>query len=297
MRSPLPAAAILHYRLAERLGCGGDAERYRAIDVRDGGEVELELLPLAASPEPEPGTPGEPARWLGAARAAEALGLSGIVPLYDLGAWQGRTFVVTPRVAGRSFAELAGSVAPREALRLVCEVAELLAHAHAHGVVHGALSADRLVRGPDARARIVGFGLGPLLDAAPAVRASGAYGEVAPELVGGGASDVGSEVYALGAVLRALLARGPAGRATRATEALCRSALATDPGLRFADMAAFARALRAARHPWRPLGRQLLAAGAVLALAMLALLLLRSCGAQSPAGAEPPPETSAPPTP
>ncbi|MBI4957037.1 MAG: hypothetical protein HY908_33795 [Myxococcales bacterium] len=294
MRSPLPAVAILHYRLAERLACGGDAERYRAIDVRDGGEVELELLPPAASPEPEPGAPGEPARWLGAARAAEALGLTGIVPLCDVGAWQGRAFVVTPRVPGRSFAELAGSVAPREALRLVCEVAELLAYAHAHGVVHGALSPERLVRGPDARARIVGFGLGVLLDAAPAVRASGACGEVAPELVAGGACGVRSEIYALGAVLRALFARGFAGRAARAAEALCRHALASDPELRFADMSAFARALRAARHPWRPLARQVLAAVVVLALAFLALLLLRSCGAHPPAGREPPPETSAP---
>ncbi len=81
------------------------------------------------------------------------------------------------------------------------DVARALAEAHERGVVHRHLSAQHVVFEADGRAQVVGFGW-PIPDDALVP------GVVAPEVTGDGWSTSAADVFALGALLEGVGARG-----------------------------------------------------------------------------------------
>jgi serine/threonine protein kinase len=162
----------------------------------------------------------------------------------------------------------------RHLARLLAEVAEGLAHAHAHGVVHRDIKPQNLLLGGDGRLRISDFGLALLTDE-PHMTVTGevmgtpAY--LAPEQVRGapGAIDQRTDVYALGATLYELLTgRRPFRGETRDQvlhqiverepesprrvertiprdlETICLRAMAKDPSDRYATAGVLAEDLR-----------------------------------------------------
>jgi serine/threonine-protein kinase len=127
-----------------------------------------------------------------------------------------------------------------EALRWVAEAADAIEYAHGMGVVHCDLKPSNLLLGGDGRVRVSDFGLARSLSGSDAPR-GGTASFMAPEqLDAGGTVSPRTDVYGLGAVLRALLPeRSPE------VDALCRRCLAPDPAARFASAAKLASALRA----------------------------------------------------
>src|SRR5262249_28300928 len=78
------------------------------------------------------------ARFLQEARAAAALDHPGIVPIYDIGAAEEQHYFTMQLVTGGNLAEgvREGPLPPRDAARLVRQVAEAVEHAHARGIIH-----------------------------------------------------------------------------------------------------------------------------------------------------------------
>ncbi len=75
-------------------------------------------------------------------------------------------YVITEHIEGESLAERlrrSGRFGGGETTRLAIQLAAGLAHAHANGVTHGALTPERIVLGGDDVARIGDFGLARLL--------------------------------------------------------------------------------------------------------------------------------------
>lgn len=106
-------------------------------------------------------------------------------------------------------AEIVGESLPRwaaqdhglpEQLLILEGVAAGLSHAHAHGVVHGRVTAERIAVGGDGVARIWGFGL------RGAASESSAAAYTAPEVAEGGAPTALADVYSAGVVFYELLA-------------------------------------------------------------------------------------------
>src|SRR5689334_10173783 len=85
------------YTLGEPLGAGGMGEVYRAHDARLGREVALKLLPNEFAADPS-----RRARFEQEARNVAALNHPNIVALYDIGEWDGTTYMVTELVDGTS---------------------------------------------------------------------------------------------------------------------------------------------------------------------------------------------------
>src|SRR5678816_4473076 len=105
---------------------------YRAVDDRLGRQVAIKLLPKQMR-----GDRRSRARMLREARAAGQLNHPGIVTLYDIGEFEGRTYLVMELVEGRPFtAVVEEGVRWRRALELVAEVADALGVVHARGVFH-----------------------------------------------------------------------------------------------------------------------------------------------------------------
>ena len=130
---PLAAALSGSYRIERELGAGGMATVYLAEDLKHHRKVAVKVLrpELAASLGPE--------RFLREVTIAANLQHPHILPLHDSGVADGFLYYVMPYVDGQSLREKLtreGELPIPEAVRILRELADALAHAHKRGVVH-----------------------------------------------------------------------------------------------------------------------------------------------------------------
>ena len=199
----LQEALAGHYALERELGRGGMAVVYLARDVRLDRPVAIKLLPpeLAAHDKLRD-------RFMREARTAARLSHPHIVAIHSVDEVRGYVFYVMSYVDGETLAERVanrGPLPPREASRLLQEVAGALAAAHSHGVVHRDVKPGNiLLERATGRAMVTDFGIARM--------ANGGGGETAvgellgtpeymsPEQAGGEAVDARSDLYSLGVV-------------------------------------------------------------------------------------------------
>jgi TOMM system kinase/cyclase fusion protein len=96
------------------------------------------------------------------ARAAARLNHPAIVHVYDLIEREDGDWIVMELVVGRTLRQLVaedGPLAPQDAIRLGRELAEGLAEAHDHGILHRDLKTVNVMVTPAGRAKILDFGL------------------------------------------------------------------------------------------------------------------------------------------
>ena len=110
------------------------------------------------------GDPLRPVRFLRAAELGMRLSHPNVVRVFEAGV-DGRPYVVMEHIDGESLAERTqrcGRLSADETLTLATHLAAGLAHAHANGVVPGALGLDAILVGTDDVARIADFGFARL---------------------------------------------------------------------------------------------------------------------------------------
>jgi serine/threonine protein kinase len=153
-----PPAAIAHYNILDRLGEGGIGEVFRARDTKVGRTVALKVLSPAIA-----GDENRLRRLLEAASAALALSHPNIATLWDLGEADGFHYLAYEFAAGRRLREESSGVAmnPRRALDLAVQIADGVADAHSHGIIHGDLRPDTIVVTTKGSAKILDFGVAP----------------------------------------------------------------------------------------------------------------------------------------
>jgi serine/threonine protein kinase len=166
----------------------------------------------------------------------------GIVPLHDVGTLpDGRVFYAMKLVRGRRLDELAngngaGERGTTELLRIVLRICEAVALAHARGVVHCDLKPENVMVGEFGEVLVMDWGVAHALDVAETERVvAGTRGFMAPEQERGEAVDPRTDVHALGAMLRALIAAP-----SRPLRAIASKATAADRADRYPDAGALA---------------------------------------------------------
>ncbi len=206
------------YRLIDRCGAGPTSEVYRATDVRAGDTVAVRLLPQAVAGD----------RWY-RARVDEqvqcfrrAAPHDALIPVLDVvaGAVDGRTLVVTEFVdtAPLPHVLVTGPVPFAQALDAAAQLAALLEHLHARGVLARDLRAGAVFlpkSAPDrVRVTLDALAEGPTCapDPVPAAQSVAPHVAVAylsPERIRGESGAAPGDIYALGALLFEMLAGRP----------------------------------------------------------------------------------------
>src|SRR5205807_445843 len=147
---------LAHYQILAPLGAGGMGEVYRARDARLDRDVAIKVLPECLA-----GTAEALARFEREARALAALAHPNLVALFDIGTDQGIPFAVMEFLAGETLLErlTRGALPLRNVLEIGSAVADGLAAAHAHGVIHRDLKPGNLFLTASGQVKILDFGL------------------------------------------------------------------------------------------------------------------------------------------
>jgi len=192
---------ISHYKIISKIGAGGMGEVYLAEDTKLDRKVALKFLPShlcldEASRE----------RFTREAKAAAKLDHSNIVPVYEVGEFQGRPFFAMAQIEGKSLREVIkeGKLTVSEAINLTMQICEGLDEAHTAGIVHRDIKPGNIILDRKNRARLVDFGLATVTGEKKLTKTGstlGTVGYMSPELVKGDKADQRTDLFSVGIVL------------------------------------------------------------------------------------------------
>ena len=207
----LAAALATRYRLERELGAGGMATVFLARDLKHERDVAIKVLraDVAAAVGVD--------RFLSEIRTTGNLKHPHILPLFDSGLADAVPFYVMPFIDGESLrARLrqVGRLPIGEVVRILHQLADALAHAHAKGVIHRDIKADNVLVS-DRHVFLADFGVARALVAPSGETVAGTSavgnmtgtgmmvgtpGYMAPEQIVAGPVDHRTDIYAFGAL-------------------------------------------------------------------------------------------------
>ncbi len=211
-----PSTRLGPYEILAPLGAGGMGEVYRARDTRLKREVAVKVLPASVAGDPE-----RIRRFEQEARAASALNHPNIVTVFDVGTHEGKPFLVTELLEGRTLREALAEKRP--GLPAIAgwarKIAAGLSAAHARGIVHRDLKPENIFVTSGGELKLLDFGLAKLTapDGTALSQAAtlpgmtspgmvvGTVGYMSPEQLRGLPLDPRSDLFALGTILHELL--------------------------------------------------------------------------------------------
>jgi tetratricopeptide (TPR) repeat protein len=164
---------LSHFRLLEMIGEGGMGTVYRAEDLKLQREVALKVLSGVCSAEEDARL-----RFLREARSAAALNHPNVCTVYEVGEVESETgihlgdhrlvvaagtpFIAMELVRGQALSDLVRQKGPLPLdtlLDVAVRVAEGMAEAHGHKIVHRDLKLQNVMRAAGGRVKILDFGL------------------------------------------------------------------------------------------------------------------------------------------
>jgi eukaryotic-like serine/threonine-protein kinase len=203
---------VSHYRIISHIGAGGMGTVYLAEDTDLRRRVALKFLPSDKASNFEAA-----ARLLREARAASALDHPHIATIYEIGQYAGQPFIAMAYYEGQTLAaRLAhGPMAMAEVARIVAQMADALAVAHAAGIVHRDLKPSNVMLTTMGQVKVLDFGLakvetgetGTQLTDVGSTVGTAAY--MSPEQASGELVDARSDLWSLGVVIHEMLAGRP----------------------------------------------------------------------------------------
>jgi serine/threonine protein kinase/tetratricopeptide (TPR) repeat protein len=212
---------ILHYTIGERLGGGGMGEVFRAEDIRLGRPVALKFLPASYQYDPD-----RRERFFTEARAASALRSPYIAAIYDIGEYEGSSFIVMEFVEGEMLSRALerGPLPVVDTIDIAMQIADALDEAHSHGIVHRDIKSSNLIITERGLVKVLDFGLAKVTgglvapgrnsDSDPTTRLGqetvtglvlGTVSYMSPEQALGQAVDHRSDIFSLGVVAYEML--------------------------------------------------------------------------------------------
>jgi eukaryotic-like serine/threonine-protein kinase len=207
-----PPEWVSHYRILNKLGSGGMGDVYLAEDTLLNRRVAIKFPRHASDDELRADR-----RLIREAHAAASLDHPNICAIYEVGEEAGHTFIVMQYVEGESLATRIRNGPPDlgECLEIAVQVADALAEAHSHGLIHRDIKPQNIIVTARHHAKVMDFGLAKIvldrsLTNSEAVTESlltepgamvGTLPYMSPEQVRGEELDALSDIFSFGALL------------------------------------------------------------------------------------------------
>ena len=211
MSSPEHEVYSGRYELQRKVARGGMADVFLSRDLLLDRPVALKVLfPAFAS------DPAFVQRFRREAQSAARLNHPNVVSVFDWGQEGSTYFIVMEFVEGQSLAQVlreSGRMEPDRAATIAADVADALAFAHEHGVVHRDVKPGNVMLTRAGHVKVADFGIARAVSTAENLTQTGTVMGTAtyfsPEQARGGAVDPRSDVYSLGVVLYEMLTGTP----------------------------------------------------------------------------------------
>lgn len=210
--SPLPDQ-MGDYELLEQIGRGGMGVVFRARQISLDRQVAVKMIQRERLSSDQ-----ERQRFLAEAQATARLDHPGIVPVYEVGDFEGNPFFSMQLINGETLADrLAdGPLPQRAAASILAAVARAIDHAHSEGILHRDIKPSNILIGSDGRPMVTDFGLAKFIHAGGSLTNTGSIlgtpSYMSPEQAAGLGTSSGpaADIYSLGTVLyHALTGRPP----------------------------------------------------------------------------------------
>jgi eukaryotic-like serine/threonine-protein kinase len=190
------------YRVTEKIGSGGMAEVYKAVDETLGRTVAVKVMHAHYASDPE-----FAARFRQEAASAANLQHPSIVNIYDFGVEGDTPYIVMEFVRGtdlKTVLRQRGALDPHDVAEYGAQVCSALAVAHGYGIVHRDIKPHNIVLLPDGKSiKVMDFGIARAVDSDSTQTGSvlGTAQYVSPEQAQGKHLSGQSDLYSLGVVL------------------------------------------------------------------------------------------------
>jgi serine/threonine protein kinase/Flp pilus assembly protein TadD len=204
--APLVPSVISHYKILEKLGEGGMGVVYKAHDTKLKRIVALKFLPTNLIPSAD-----ELKRFQQEAEAISALNHPHIATIYDFDEADGQKFLALEFIPGgtlgtklRDLRTNNKQLPIEEVITFGIQVAEALAHAHRHAIIHRDVKSHNVMITEDGSVKVTDFGLARLGGSQHLTRTGntvGTTGYMSPEQLRGEEVDQRSDLFSLGVLL------------------------------------------------------------------------------------------------
>jgi hypothetical protein len=197
------------YALDEIIGRGGFATVWRARSVGGGlsrgRDVAVKIIPVYST--------GERSRALREGQIAEGLKHKNIVETLEVIPGDHEIYLVTEYVKGMPLDEAARGYRIEEIVDSLAQILEALVYAHGQGIIHRDIKPQNALVDSRGRVKLTDFGVAYRAGDTRLTRAGfavGTPGYIAPEILDGAAEPSAlTDIYAVGATARTLLAHQP----------------------------------------------------------------------------------------
>ncbi len=192
------------YALAEMVGRGGFATVWRARSLQGyfrGKDVAVKIIPVYSA--------GERSRALREGQIAEGLRHKNIVETLEVIPGDHEIYLVTEYVRGMPLDEAAKGYDVEEIVDSLSQILEALVYAHGQGIIHRDIKPQNALVDDRGRVKLTDFGVAFRAGDTRLTRvgfAVGTPGYIAPEILDGADPTALTDIYAVGATARALLA-------------------------------------------------------------------------------------------
>jgi serine/threonine protein kinase/formylglycine-generating enzyme required for sulfatase activity len=220
------------YELLGEIARGGMGVVYKARQAKLNRLVALKMIKSGGLADAD-----QVKRFHAEAEAAAKLDHPGIVPVHEVGEFNGQHFYSMAFVEGTSLNDRVkrdGPLAPRVAAQMMKSVAHAVHYAHSRGILHRDIKPQNILLDKHELTRVTDFGLAKHVDAPSELTATGQImgtpSYMPPEQAKGALSEIGptSDVYSLGATLYFLLTGRPPFQ-TASTADTVRQVVDTEP--------------------------------------------------------------------
>src|SRR3954470_8261834 len=193
------------YRVKHRIGSGGMADVYCAVDEQLGRDVALKLLHRRFAEDRE-----FVERFRREASSAAGLQHPNVVGVFDRGEWDGTSYIAMEFLDGRTLKQLIVEEAPLDPIRaidLTIPILRAARFAHKRGVIHRDLKPHNVMVDAEDRVKVTDFGIARAgaSDMTQTGSIMGTAQYLSPEQAQGHAVTPQSDLYSIGICLYEML--------------------------------------------------------------------------------------------